>query len=162
MKITVITGPMKSGKSKKIIEYIKQSSNYLVFKPSIDDRDFGEIKSRNGQSVKAININSFSDIFSYIDKDIKAIFIDETQFLNDVENIKMLIFKLNAFDIDLIVSGLDLDSNFNIFKATSIFMSYAHDIIKLSSICECCNTNNSYVSYCSVEKTSQILTGDNI
>lgn len=134
----------------------------MVFKPSIDDRDYNKITSRNGQSIKAININSFSDILNYITKDIKTIFIDEVQFLNDIENIKMLILKLNAFDIDLFVSGLDLDSNFNTFNTTSIFMSFAHNIIKLNSICEFCNTNNSYISRCSAEKTSQILIGDDI
>lgn len=162
MNITVITGPMKSGKSKKIIDIINSSNNYLAFKPKLDSRDLNYIKSRNGNKVDSIFINNFKDIYEYLNKDLNCIFIDEVQFLNDVENIKTLITILYSLNIDLIVSGLDLDSDFNPFKTTSILMTYATNIIKLSSICENCNSNNSYISKCIINKNNQILTGDNI
>ena len=163
MKITVITGPMRSGKSKLLLEYINKTSNYISFKPSFDDRDFGVIKSRNGQSVKAININILPDIVQHLNSSsIDVVFIDEIQFFNDIENIKPLLTKLNDLDIDLVVSGLDMDSNFNIFTTTSIFMAYANEIIKLNDVCECCNKDKSYISFCKIKKDSQILTGDEI
>lgn len=160
--LIVLSGAMGSGKSKRLIEYIEASSNYLVFKPSIDDRTKDFVHSRNGQKKEAININNLSDIFKYLNDSIDNIFIDEVQFLNDTNSIKDLLFLSHKYDFNIYVSGLELDSDLNVFTTTALFMAYADDIDKQKGICQCCNTADSYASYCSVKKDGQILTGDSV
>ena len=87
--INVFTGPMKSGKSSTIIReatsLINAGENVQVFKPIIDDRfSIDEIKDRNGNSIKAINIKKIDEIQNY-DADIFV--IDEFQFLDGDLNV---------------------------------------------------------------------------
>ena len=82
--INVYTGPMKCGKTQKILDEAKRQQiagkNVKIFKPTIDDR-FSEqsVISRNGYKQGAINIDSIDEIKNY-DADVYV--IDEFQFLN--------------------------------------------------------------------------------
>lgn len=81
--INVYTGPMKCGKTQKILDEAKRQQiagkNVKIFKPTIDDR-FSEqsVISRNGYKQNAINISSIDEIKNY-DADVYV--IDEFQFL---------------------------------------------------------------------------------
>ena len=68
--INVYTGPMKCGKSQKIVNEIKRQliagKNIMVFKPLLDDRCGDDvISTRSGNSVKAINIQDISELEKY-------------------------------------------------------------------------------------------------
>ena len=91
--INVYTGPMKCGKTQKILDQAQRleiaGKNIAVFKPVIDDR-FGEgqIVSRNGSKIKSIDIKDISEIENY---DVDVYLIDEFQFLGgEIESIQKL------------------------------------------------------------------------
>ena len=86
--INVYTGPMKCGKTQKILDEARRQEiagkNIKVFKPKIDDRFSREqLISRNGNKASAIEIESIDEINKY-NADVYV--IDEFQFLK--ENIK--------------------------------------------------------------------------
>ena len=91
--INVYTGPMKCGKSHVILQEAKRQliagKSIQIFKPGIDNR-FSEdyVQDRNGNKLKAININSIEELKEY---EADVYIIDEFQFLNgDVKVIEDL------------------------------------------------------------------------
>ena len=82
--IKVFTGPMFSGKSDALLnEYDKRyhKSRILLFKPKMDTRDYGVVKTRKGKEINAILVDDINDIPGYITDKINTIFIDEANFL---------------------------------------------------------------------------------
>ncbi len=81
--INVFTGPMKCGKTQKILDEAQRQEiagkNIKVFKPKLDDR-FSDVQviSRKGYKTDAIAINDVNEIKDY-DADVYV--IDEFQFL---------------------------------------------------------------------------------
>ena len=58
--IKVFTGPMFSGKSDALLnEYDKRyhKSRILLFKPKMDTRDYGVVKTRKGKELSLIHIS---------------------------------------------------------------------------------------------------------
>ena len=104
--INVYTGPMKCGKTQKILDEAKRQQiagkNVKIFKPTIDDR-FSEqsVISRNGYKQNAINISSIDEIKNY-DADVYV--IDEFQFLKgDLNELYKLTQKGKKFFIIMVV-----------------------------------------------------------
>ena len=98
--INVFTGPMKCGKSHVILQEAKRQliagKNIQIFKPELDNR-FSEdyVQDRNGNKLKAVNINNIEDIEQY---DADVYIIDEFQFLEgDVGVIEKLAQKGKKF-----------------------------------------------------------------
>ena len=82
--INVFTGPMKCGKTQKILDEAQRQQiagrNIQVFKPKLDNRfSSNEVISRKGYKLQAIEINNVQEIKNY-DADVYV--IDEFQFLN--------------------------------------------------------------------------------
>ena len=157
--INVFYGPMKSGKSQKILAefdyYNNIGDNVKLFKPAIDNR-FSEYKvvSRNGQSANAININSIDDLYNY-DADIYI--IDEFQFLDGkLDTIKDLAEKGKKFYI----AGLDLTSDRKIFGKMGNLMELADYTERITCTCEICKKNNALYSYFKGSKNCDIVLGD--
>ena len=82
--IIVITGPMKSGKTKKLIQLYKIISmqdnlNPIMIKPSIDNRfSQDKVVSRDGDSIQCYNVRSLKDIIDiFALEKINNIFIVE-------------------------------------------------------------------------------------
>ena len=81
--INVFTGPMKCGKTQKMINELERQlvtgKDIKVFKPTVDNR-FGDnaIQTRSGQKIDAINIDSIDELQNYT---ADIYFIDEFQFL---------------------------------------------------------------------------------
>ena len=105
--INVFSGPMKCGKSQKILDEANRQKiagkNFKILKPSMDDR-FGEdyIADRNGNKLKAINISSINELSNY---EADVYLIDEFQFLDgNIETILNLADKGKKFYI----AGLNL------------------------------------------------------
>ena len=103
--INVYTGPMKSGKSQKIInEAYRQviaGKKIQMFKPNIDTRETN-IADRRGNTIKAVNIDKMEEIKKY---DADVYIIDEFQFLDgNVNDIQDLASKGKKF----FIAGLNL------------------------------------------------------
>lgn len=160
--ITVITGPMKSGKTKKLINlynmYTKCGYNNLIFKPYMDNRFSNtEIVSRDNDRVKCLNIHSIEDIYRlYNIYGIDNIFIDEFQFING--NIQQLLLLKNK-GINIFVCGLLKTSELKPFGLMPKVMNIANVKIYLTGICDICGNSSRY-SYYKGDKTTDISIGD--
>ena len=137
--IKLYTGPMFSGKSDELLkEYDKKyhKSKILLFKPKIDTRDYGVIKTRNGKEVTAILINNLNDIYNYLNDKITTIFIDEANFMKG--NIDVLIDLSINKDLDIFIAGLNLTSELKPFGIMPELLARAEFVTKLSACCKVC------------------------
>jgi thymidine kinase len=160
--INVFTGPMKSGKSSTIIrtanDLINNGEDVKVFKPSMDDRfstDF--VQDRNGNKINAININKIDELANY---DADSYVIDEFQFLEGNLNvIKNLANRGKKFYI----AGLNLTTEKKVFGHMGEIMDSSDNVQVFKASCDCCGCSNAIYSYCTVEKTGDVLVaGDDV
>ena len=158
--INVYTGPMKCGKTQKILDEAKRQQiagkNVRIFKPTIDDR-FSEqsVISRNGYKQDAININSIDEIKKY-DADVYV--IDEFQFLNGDLN---ELYKLTQKGKKFFIAGLNLTSERKTFGPMGDLLCMADNVQMLTSVCENCRSEEAIFTYFKgKQKDKDILVGD--
>lgn len=158
--IKVITGAMFSGKSFELIELLKalDMNTVKIFKPNIDTRDKGIIKSRaTSKTYTALLIDDLKEIPQYIDNNTKTIVIDETQFLTgDIS----IIVDLHLKGYDFIIAGLNLTSERKPFGLMKDIMCIATDIKILKAKCICCDRINADYTYSIKNKKEDILVGE--
>lgn len=142
-KITLVTGPMFSGKTLEILRLVDQleysNKEYVIFKPSIDNsEDEFIIKSRWNYSKKANKFSSEDDIEKYLysNPNTYAVIIDEIQFMD--KSIIKYLDRLCFRGINIIIGGLDRDYSGKPFDTTSFAASIADEVRKLHSICHVC------------------------
>lgn len=157
--INVFSGPMKCGKSQRLIVEANRlkvaGKNIKVFKPLMDNR-FSEdnIADRNGNKFPAINIEKIDEIEKY-DADIYL--IDEFQFLEgNVDSIQKLANKGKRF----FIAGLNLTAERKPFGKMGELLCNSDNVQMMTAICECCNSENAIYSYCKIDKSGDILIGD--
>ncbi len=145
--LEIICGPMFSGKSEELLRKLNRLDyakvNYTVFTPSIDTRTAKKsIQSRNGFKKYAVQIDKPRDIYKAIldeDEIPKVIAIDEVQFL-DAEELLDVVNNLIKQGFVVYAAGLDNDFRNVPFKTTSLLLSRAEKVHKLSSICTVCGS----------------------
>lgn len=158
--INVFTGPMKCGKTQKILDEAKRQTiagkNIKVFKPIIDDRfSEKEIISRNGYKLDAIGINNIDEIKKY-DADVYV--IDEFQFLKgDLSELYNLSQKGKKF----FIAGLNLTSERKPFGKMGDLLCMSDNVQMLTAVCENCKSENAIYTYFKGDsKSSDILVGE--
>lgn len=158
--IKVITGAMFSGKSFELIELLREldMNTVKIFKPNIDTRDKGIIKSRvTAKTYTALLIDNLKEIPQYIDNNTKTIIIDEAQFLKgDIS----IIVDLHLKGYDFIIAGLNLTSERKPFGLMKDIMCIATDIEILKAKCICCERINADYTYSIKNKKEDILVGE--
>ena len=105
--INVYTGPMKCGKTQKLLDEAQRQEiagkKIQVFKPKIDDRfSEAQVISRKGYKTDAVAINNIDEIKNY-DADVYV--IDEFQFLQG--DLKEL-YRLSNAGKKFYIAGLNL------------------------------------------------------
>lgn len=152
--IEVICGPMFAGKTEELIrritrmEYAKRK--FIVFKPRIDNRySETEISSHNLRKIKAINIDSPSDIYNYLDDSYQSVVIDEVQFFD--ERMLEIVADLASKGLRVICAGLDMDFKGKPFGIMPELLAIAEKVTKLSAICVCCG--------CDATRTQRLIDG---
>jgi len=157
--INVFSGPMKCGKSEKLIMEANRQKlagkNIKVFKPLMDERFSSDnIMDRNGNKFPAVNIENIEEIENY---EADVYFIDEFQFLNgNIDTIQKLANKGKKF----FVAGLNLTAERKPFGKMGDLLCNSDNVQMMTAICECCHSENAIYSYCKTEKTGDILIGD--
>lgn len=157
--INVFTGPMKCGKTKKVIDVATRQKirgkEIKVFKPVIDDRfAANKIVTRAGQELDTYNISKIEDVEQY-DADVYV--IDEFQFLNgDLDAINRLASKGK----NVYISGLNLTSDRKPFGKMGEVMCMADNIELMTSVCEVCRCEEAIYTYYNGEKQGDILVGE--
>ena len=89
-KLTVIVGPMYSGKTSELLSLVEIHSlgkkRFLVFKPTIDNRySTDHVVSHTGQNVSAIPVKDSVELLRKFNEEtarINAICIDEVNIFN--------------------------------------------------------------------------------
>ncbi|MCR6590534.1 thymidine kinase [Campylobacter insulaenigrae] len=134
--ITLILGPMRSGKSYRLLQEAEKlhiaNKNYVFIRPSCDDRGF---ISRSFESRLQLNIQNEDCDF----KDYDYILFDEFQFFD--EKIVQRVLESEAKK-EFYLSSLNSDIHFKIWKNVAKVLPYAEKIIKLHSICETCGCSH--------------------
>ena len=161
--INVFTGPMKSGKTSKLIaiyEDLKDTTNKkcMMFKPTIDSRFAeNEVVSRTGDKVFSINIQNIYDLLPYKDL-VDIFFIDEFQFLEG-QDISMIINNFIDNGKKFYIAGLNLTSERKPFGSIPQLLALAEEVEYLEAKCDNCGGNAIY-TYCKDHKKEDILIGD--
>lgn len=141
MSLTIITGPMSSGKTSYLLSEVDKariaSQTAQIYKPLIDKRSSG-VSTHSGMTAEAIVLpdTPIYNIFSGID----VIAIEEAQFLS--EEWAKVINEL-SFDVEVICSCLNLDRFGKPFGITPQLLSLADEIISLKAVCIKCKEKDS-------------------
>jgi thymidine kinase len=150
-RIIVITGPMYSGKTTRLIQEIEKfeiaNKAYVVFKPSIDIRyGLTNISNHKGLKVEAIPIKKSDEIFEHLEeKRYNLIAIDEAQFFD--EKLPEIVQNLADEGYTVILSCLDMDFKRQPFKVSSELLSIADSVIKNRAVCERCGSFDAAYSF---------------
>ncbi len=160
-QITVIAGPMYSGKTTELLTYVEiyrlGNKPYIIFKPIIDDR-YGaeEIRSHSGMVEKAIPIQTAQKCLEHLGEE-KAVFFDEVQFFD--EGLADIAKALRKRGKDIICAGLDMSFKENPFLTSVKLMGIADKVIKKKAVCHECGEYNGIISYKLVGNESEIDVG---
>lgn len=166
--LDIIIGPMFAGKSCELIRRIRLlkvlKKEYLVIKPKIDNRydnlyDSNMIVSHNFDKEHCIVLNKLKDIFMSNLNNIDTIFIDEGQFFDDLVDVVKKIVEEN--NINIVVTGLDGDSNRNKFGHILDLIPLSNTCTKINAACILCLDGTPAPFSYRIKKTeqSQILIG---
>lgn len=174
MKEKIYTGLMGSGKSKELISLCnKEKEKFIVLNAVIKGQN-GEpdiVTSRNGQSIKSIQLSSDSKVGEIeffinqiiISTKIKVIYLDEVQFLS-AKQVNVIERVCSFYGVDLNFFGLGLDFKAEYFPATQyLLMNLSSDnIIRLPRKCEIEDCNkpaeyNARIVNGKIQRTGQLF-----
>lgn len=145
-KLTVIAGPMFSGKTGKLVALVEVFTHMgytvLTVKPKIDDRYGGkeEIHSHDHKKSKALIFDG--ETSSMMVEKIMAthadkVIVDEVQFF-EKGKIKDVILTLKKKGIHVIAAGLLYDYKRQPFGATPDLVGLADEYLELMAVCQKC------------------------
>lgn len=144
-------GAMNSAKTANLLmtAYNREEKDgkVLIMKPGVDTKGDRNLVSRIGLE-REVNyvVNKNDSIFDLIKNEslpIKAIFVDEVQFLTE-KQIDELRIIATVVDIKVITYGLKNDSNGNLFEGSRALFQRADRIEEIETTCMCgknANTN---------------------
>lgn len=147
-KLTVIAGPMFSGKTGKLVALIevftKMGYKVLTVKPAIDSRYGGkkEIHSHDHKTSNALVFAKESTdeiVKKILATNAKKVIVDEVQFFNKDVIIKVIL-KLKKLGIHVIAAGLLYDYKRQPFGATPDLMGLADEHLELAAVCQKCGS----------------------
>lgn len=137
MELTLILGPMKSGKSFELINHFiflgKKNVSFELYQSSKNVRD-EKIWSRNGIEINAKKIDSLSEIKK---EDVEVVGIDEIHMflVEDAGIIEDLLER----GIKIIIAGLDSDYQGKMFSIVRKLLDLKPDRVEYKkAICEIC------------------------
>lgn len=172
MSITLIIGPMFSGKTTELIRLVDRKNiagkKCIVIKHSIDTRYDSDserhITTHNQYSYKSVDVISVSSITEDLVRELihtkNVVAIEEGQFFPELCQ-WCNIMANNG--IDVIVSALDGDYKQEMFGEGEIGKLIPHSevVIKLSAICMRCRNADAHYTIRTIDGNEQILVGGN-
>jgi thymidine kinase len=137
MNLTLILGPMKSGKSYELISFFAPLNytklKFGLYQSARNVRD-AFVTSRNGVQLDAKKINSLQEI---LDDDLEIVGIDEIHMFKAEEAVA--IEELLKRGTQVIISGLDIDYQGKLFEIVARLMELVPQEIKhRRAVCEIC------------------------
>jgi thymidine kinase len=147
-KLTVIAGPMFSGKTGKLVALVevftKMGYRVLTVKPAIDKRysKINEIHSHDHRKSRAL-VADHEHLDGLMEKILETkadkVIFDEVQFFNKDE-VKEIIINLRKKGIHVIAAGLLYDYMRRPFGVTPDLMGLADERLELFAVCEKCGS----------------------
>ena len=140
--ITVITGPMFSGKTAELIRQCERAliarRKVVLIRPRLDDRtELDVVRSRFGVTFPARAVTDSTEIEAVVTEtraDVVA--IEEGQFFD--RGLVQVCERLAERDRSVIVDGLNLDFSARPFGPMPELLAIAEAIVMLSAICMVC------------------------
>lgn len=160
---------MNSGKSTNLLQtafnYRERGYEVLIYTSALDDRyGVGKVTSRIGIDASATiipkdDVSVLNSAYTVIaQQDIKAVFVDECQFLSE-EQIDILGNIVDQFDIPVFCYGIRTDFESNLFSGSKRLFEIADSIEELKNICSC--GHKAIMNARLVDSTEQVLIGGN-
>lgn len=144
MSLTLIIGPMYSGKTTKLIGNLSTQSilgkKCVLVSHLSDARNYyGDKCYTHNNIVKLNNIDHIKlDNLEEIPPDYDVIGIDEAQFFDCLDHIYVLLKEYKR----IYISGLSGDSNRKIFGQLLSLIPECDDIVHLKALCKYCSDKN--------------------
>lgn len=158
-KFVVISGPMFSGKTSRLIELLEREMiagrKIELFKPEIDKRyTLAEVVTHKGTRLPAkvlsLDKNGLDTLFQY-GKDCDAIGVDEAQFWPADSELPKVLDKLAFMGKMVYASVLNRDHAGLPFGIAMELMARADYIQSLSAVCSKCGSDDAYFTQRVVE-----------
>lgn len=161
MILTLILGPMGSGKSNFLLEIIKgkviAGEEFLAITHKGNTRDEG-ISSRSGISLEAQKTDNLEIL--YYDSAHKTILIDEIHFFDTRAYDQINFAKICNTDFrQIVVCGLENDYKGNEFPIITKLKKIADNIIRLKGDCEWCGKKKSTVKNIIIKNNKMLKRG---
>ena len=147
-KLTVIAGPMFSGKTGKLVALVdvftRMGHKVLTVKPKLDSRYGGknEIHSHDHRATEAIVVDGEtpeSIVAHILATNADKVIFDEVQFF-EKDKVKKVITDLKKRGIHVVAAGLMYDFMRHPFGATPELLGLADESLELLSICQKCGS----------------------
>lgn len=154
-EFVLFVGPMFGGKTTKLLSavdrYKYQGRQIFAFKPNIDERySKEEIVTHWGHKIRAARIRIGSDIIREIEDHPRhasdnltdsIIAVDEAFMIEGIGDVLVQLYN-NGHTV--LVSSLQLSSDFTAYKEISYMMPYATKIEICPAVCAVCNADAYY------------------
>lgn len=147
-RLSVIAGPMFSGKSEELMRRVRRATiagfDVLVISHALDTRsDLTTITSHIGMNIPAVPLADAASIAEAAQaNDYDLIAIDEAQFFGPelVPTVNDLLAEGN----DVIVEGLCVTFDGQPFEPLPSLMAVAEDVVKLTAVCTICGRDAAF------------------
>jgi thymidine kinase len=167
MSITLIMGPMFSGKTTELIRLVQRATiaekKNLIIKHKIDNRyctDNKNITTHGNHEFSNSEIRCISEFtpefINDVIKDYQTVAIEEGHFFKDLNDFCKTLANNN---IDVIVSALDGSYEQKMFDEIAKLIPNTEKVIKLSSICMSCKNKEGHFTIRTIKSDEQILVG---
>lgn len=141
--ITLIFGPMASGKTTELLRRLERAhranKNVILLRPPTDNRPF---LSRNNLSTDWLE-EQHVELGSFNPAIYNTVGIDEGQFHPGLADFCVKWSKMGTYHI--IVSALHASSECEMFEEITKLIPYCEEIVKLNAVCTICG--NDFASY---------------
>jgi len=164
--ITMVTGPMFSGKSNHLINMAAHAGRekipFIAFKPAKDKRyAVDEIVSHDGRRIEAYRVESAGSIRGIIKRHrsegLTCVAIDEAQFFE--LDLVDLLNEYHTEPINFLVACLDLDSDGKPWETSIQIMAIADMVHKIAGQCAVCHMPSTRSQRLSSDKTRELVGG---
>jgi len=149
-KLRFIYGTMMSGKSMDLIKvytnYKKTGRDCMILSPATDTRSgTAVVKSRLGEGVDAISIDSSTDLFALVHENSldastapACVLVDEAQFITP-EQVEELTHVVDMLHIPVICYGLKNTFKNTLFEGSEALIEMADELSEIKTVCQFCN-----------------------
>ena len=155
--ITLIFGPMYSGKTTELLRYLERASlarkRVVLLRTKVDTRSFLSHTERDNAWLE----QRFVDLANFDPTDYDVLGIDEGQFF---DGLKDFCLKCSLAGKKVIVSALHATSESEMFDPIVKLLPHCEEVVKLNAVCTRCGSEQgNYTYYLAGSKTDKVSVG---